>query len=84
MKYEFLIEIYETERIKVVSVWSEFRDEDLHVRPRNGDPRGRSVHEQMVHQCVSEDLVPHHARHRCERTSPARIRGPSRVYQKVC
>ena len=21
-----------------------------------GDPRGRSVHEQMVHQCVSEDL----------------------------
>jgi uncharacterized damage-inducible protein DinB len=26
------------------------------VRPREGDPRGRSVHEQMVHQCVSEDL----------------------------
>jgi uncharacterized damage-inducible protein DinB len=56
MKYDFLIEIYETERVKVVSVWSEFRDEDLHVRPRNGDPRGRSVREQMVHQCVSEDI----------------------------
>jgi uncharacterized damage-inducible protein DinB len=40
----------------VVSVWSELRDEDLPVRPRHGDPRGRSVHEQMVHQCVSEDL----------------------------
>ena len=56
MKYDFLIETYETERIKVVSVWSEFKDADLPVRPRPGDPRGRSVHEQMVHQCVSEDL----------------------------
>jgi uncharacterized damage-inducible protein DinB len=56
MKYDFLVETYETERIKVVSVWSEFRDEDLPFRPRESDPRGRSVHEQMVHQCVSEDL----------------------------
>jgi len=55
MKYSFLIETYASERIKVVSVWSEFRDEELPVRPREGDPRGRSVHEQMVHQCVSED-----------------------------
>ena len=56
MRYAFLIETYATERIKVVSVWSEFMDEDLVVRPRSGDPRGRSVLEQMVHQCVSEDL----------------------------
>jgi uncharacterized damage-inducible protein DinB len=56
MRYEFLVETYATERVKVVSVWSEFRDEDLPVRPRAGDPRGRSLHEQMVHQCVSEDL----------------------------
>ncbi len=56
MKYSFLVETYETERMKVVSEWSEFRDEDLPVRPRVGDPRGRSVHEQMVHQCVSENL----------------------------
>ena len=56
MRYEFLVETYATERIKVLSVWSEFRDEDLPVRPRAGDPRGRSVREQMVHQCVSEDL----------------------------
>src|SRR5882724_9884474 len=56
MRYAFLVETYATERVKVVSVWSEFRDEDLPVRPREGDPRGRSVREQMVHQCVSENL----------------------------
>jgi uncharacterized damage-inducible protein DinB len=56
VKYDFLVETYETERVKVLSVWSEFRDEDLPLRPLQSDPRGRSVHEQMVHQCVSEDL----------------------------
>ena len=56
MRYEFLVETYETERLKVVSVWSEFHDEDLPVRPCEDDRRGRSVREQMVHQCVSEDL----------------------------
>src|SRR4051812_1639078 len=56
MKYEFLIETYATERIKVVSVWSEFQDTDLHIRPSATDPRGRSVLEQMIHQCVSENL----------------------------
>src|SRR2546422_10968380 len=56
MKYDFLVETYETERIKVLSVWSEFRDEDLPVRPRRGDSRGRSVREQMVHECLSENL----------------------------
>lgn len=56
MKYEFLIETYATERVKVVSVWCEFRDADLVIRPNAADLRGRSVHEQMVHQCVSENL----------------------------
>ena len=56
MRYDFLVETYETERMKVLSVWSEFKDQDLPVRPQRGDARGRSVHEQMVHQCVSEDL----------------------------
>ena len=55
MTYDFLIDTYATERIKVVSVWSEFADDDLAVRPRDGDPRGRSVLEHMVHQLVSED-----------------------------
>ncbi len=56
MRYNFLIETYETERIKVISAWSMFKDEDLPVRPHSTDPRGRSFHEQMVHQCVSEDI----------------------------
>ena len=56
MRYDFLVETYETERVKVLGVWSEFRDEDLPFRPNAKDARGRSVREQMVHQCVSEDL----------------------------
>lgn len=28
MKYDFLVETYETERIKVVSAWGEFKDDD--------------------------------------------------------
>lgn len=55
MRYEFLIDTYETERIKVLSAWSMFRDEDLPARPHATDGRGRSFHEHMVHQCVSED-----------------------------
>lgn len=54
--YQFLIDTYDTERIKVLSVWSMFRDEDLPFRPHPTDTRGRSVHEHMVHQCVSENL----------------------------
>ena len=56
MIYEFLVDTYATERVKVVSVWSMFRDEQLPFRPNAADARGRSVHEQMVHQCVSENL----------------------------
>jgi len=56
MAYDFLIDSYATERMKVISVWSMFKDEDLPVRPHQVDPRGRSVHEHMVHQCVSEDV----------------------------
>jgi uncharacterized damage-inducible protein DinB len=55
MKYDFLVESYATERVKVLSVWSEFKEEDLPARPHPNDARGRSVREQMVHQCVSED-----------------------------
>jgi uncharacterized damage-inducible protein DinB len=56
MRYDFLIDTYETERIKVISAWSMFRDDDLPVRPNAADTRGRSFHEHMVHQCVSEDI----------------------------
>ena len=51
-RYDFLLETYDTERLKTLSVWSQFRDEDLRFRP---EPRARTPHEHMVHQCVSED-----------------------------
>ncbi len=56
MRYQFLVDTYETERLKVLSVWSMFEDNDLPVRPNATDKRGRSVLEQMVHQCMSENL----------------------------
>jgi uncharacterized damage-inducible protein DinB len=56
MNYDFLVETYDSERIKVLSVWSEFREDDLGFRPHPVDTRGRSLREQMIHQCVSEDL----------------------------
>ena len=54
--FQFLVETYETERLKVLSVWSMFRDDDLGVRPHPTDRRGRSVREHMVHQCVGENF----------------------------
>jgi len=51
-RYDFLIETYRTERIKTLSVWSQFNDEDMEFRP---EPRARTPHEHMVHQCISED-----------------------------
>ena len=56
MRYDFLVDTYETERLKILSVWSMFEDSDLGFRPNASDKRGRSVLEQMVHQCVSENL----------------------------
>ena len=55
MRYQFLLDTYATERLKVVSVWSFFHDADLEVRPHPTDARGRSFLEQMTHQCVSEN-----------------------------
>ena len=55
MRYRFLVDTYETERLKVLSVWGMFRDEDLPFRPHPTDPRGLSVLEQMRHQCQSEN-----------------------------
>jgi uncharacterized damage-inducible protein DinB len=56
MRYQFLIDTCATERLKVLSVWSMFEDGDLSARPHREDRRGRSVLEQMVHQCMSENL----------------------------
>ena len=52
MRYAFLVESYRTERLKTLSVWSQIADERMEVRP---EPRARTPHEHMVHQCVSED-----------------------------
>jgi uncharacterized damage-inducible protein DinB len=56
MRYQFLIDTYATERLKVLSVWAMFEDGDLPIRPHPSDKRGRSVREQMIHQLVSENL----------------------------
>jgi uncharacterized damage-inducible protein DinB len=50
--FDFLLDTYDTERLKTLSVWSVFHDEDFEFRPAK---RIRTPHEQMVHQCVSED-----------------------------
>ena len=55
MRYSFLVDTYETERLKILSVWSMFEDNDLPFRPHPTDRRGRSVREQMVHQCLGEN-----------------------------
>src|SRR5262245_8546582 len=51
-RYSFLIDTYSTERQKILGVWAMFNEDQMAWRPHS---RGRSVHEQMVHQCVSED-----------------------------
>jgi len=52
-RYDFLVETYGTERIKTLSVWSHFADQELVFRP---EPRARTPREHMVHQCAGEDL----------------------------
>jgi uncharacterized damage-inducible protein DinB len=51
--YTFLVDTYATERLKTLSVWTQFADGDLHFRP---EPRARTPREHMVHQCVSEEV----------------------------
>ena len=51
-RYDFLIETYRTERIKTLSVWSQVPEDRMSFRP---EPRARTAHEHMVHQCLSEE-----------------------------
>jgi len=51
-RYDFLTDSYATERQKILGAWAMFLDADMPWRPAQ---HARSVHEQMVHQCVSED-----------------------------
>ena len=56
MRYQFVIDTYQTEIQKVLSMWAMFDDDDLETRPSATDSRGRSVLEHMVHQSMSENL----------------------------
>jgi uncharacterized damage-inducible protein DinB len=51
-RYDFLVESYRTERLKTLSVWSQIPDARMAFRP---EPRARTPHEHMVHQCTSEE-----------------------------
>lgn len=55
MEYDFLIDTYDTERVKTLSVWSMFRDDDLSKRPHPLERKDRNPLEHMVHQCFSEN-----------------------------
>ena len=55
MEYQFFIDTYDTERIKTLSVWSMFTDDDLFVRLHPLEKKDRSPLEHMVHQCTGED-----------------------------
>ena len=55
MEYQFFVDTYDTERIKTLSVWSMFTDDDLFIRPHPFNKKDRNPLEHMVHQCVSED-----------------------------
>ena len=49
--YGFLLDTYETEILKIVTIWSAFPDSAMDFRP---SPKSRTVLEQMDHQIQSE------------------------------
>ena len=55
MEYDFLVDTYDTERLKTLNVWSMFTDDDLLIRPHPLSQRDRNPLEHMVHQCMSEN-----------------------------
>ena len=55
MEYSFLVDTYDSERLKTLNVWSMFRDDDLRIRPQPLPKTDRNPLEHMVHQCMSEN-----------------------------
>ena len=51
--FSFLADTYETERLKTLQTWSQFKDADLKFRPQK---HLRTPREHMVHQSASEDI----------------------------
>lgn len=50
-RYSFLLDTYETEILKIATIWSAFPESKLEFRPA---PKSRSVLEQFEHQVQSE------------------------------
>lgn len=50
--FDFLVDSYRTERLKILSLWAQVPVDRMTFRP---EPRARSPLEHMVHQCLSED-----------------------------
>ncbi|MEN8189319.1 MAG: damage-inducible protein DinB, partial [Thermodesulfobacteriota bacterium] len=55
MLYAHLVDTYQTERLKTLSVWSMFEDDDLATRPSPLNERDRNPCEHMIHQCMGEN-----------------------------
>jgi uncharacterized damage-inducible protein DinB len=49
--YDFLLDAYETETLKITGIWSSFPESTMDYRPH---PKSRSVIEQLEHQVQSE------------------------------
>jgi len=49
--FDFLLDIYETEILKITGIWKQFPDSAMDFRPH---PKSRTVLEQMQHQVQSE------------------------------
>jgi uncharacterized damage-inducible protein DinB len=50
-RFDFLLQTYETEILKIVGLWAAFPESNIDFRPA---PKSRSVREQMEHQVQSE------------------------------
>ena len=53
--FQFLIDTYETERLKTLSIWAAFTPKTWKIRPHTEDVRGRTPQEHFIHQCLSEN-----------------------------
>ncbi len=83
MTYDFLVDTYATERLKVLSVWSEFHDGDLQVRPRADDPRPERAGTDGSPVRQRGHVVQDDARHRRWCPAAAEARSAHRVHPAV-
>ena len=85
MSYDFLVDTYETERIKVVSVWSEFTGRGSSGAPAPGrSSRAQRARADGAPVCQRGSLVSRHAGHRRGRATFAAAGNPHGVHQALC